>query len=470
MTWKEKWTQEGGGGELLRLATPLILSSSFLTLQVTIDRALLSQFGSDEVAAAMPAAMLYWTPFILLQSIANYAVTFVAQYMGAGRPERVGPSIWQSLYFAVAAGIAFLGFWPLAPWMASLGGHSAPIQDLEVTYFRCLCFAALPALIVATANSFFAGRGDSWTVLLVDAVGISVNAPLAYALIFGRWGLPSLGIAGAGWATVIGSTTSAILALTLVFRPKYRARFHTLSGWRFDADLFRRLMWFGVPNGLQWMLDLLAFTVFLFLVGRLGDVELASTNIAFTINMVAAIPMLGMGQGVAILVGQRLGQDRPQIAQRSVWNGFGLAWLYMGMVALLYVLTPGAFLYFFEGEGTKAEGVATLVPILLRFVAVYSLFDSMNIIFSFALRGAGDTRFVTAISLAMAWPLMVIPTWAAWHYRWGLYWAWTFASAYVIALGFVFLFRFRAGKWKSMRVIEHAPAPQTEPAPLLVET
>src|SRR5260370_29915269 len=114
VTWKQRWCQEGGGRELLRLALPLILSSSFLTLQVSIDRALLSHFSSDAVAAAMPAAMLYWTPFLLLQNIANYAMTFVAQYTGAGRPERVGPAVWQSLYFAVVAGVAFLGLWPLS--------------------------------------------------------------------------------------------------------------------------------------------------------------------------------------------------------------------------------------------------------------------------------------------------------------------------------------------------------------------
>jgi MATE family multidrug resistance protein len=457
MPWVQRWRQEGGGRELLRLALPLILSSSFLTLQVFIDRALLTHFSSNAVAASMPAALLYWTPFLLLQNTAGYATTFVAQYTGAKRPERVGPAVWQALYFSIVAGIAFIGFYPLAPHLVALGQHSPAVQELEIVYFRCLCFAALPALIVATANSFFAGRGESWTVLLVDAVGLTVNAGLAICWIFGHFGMPALGIAGAGWATVTGSSVSAVLALALLFQRKYRTRFHTLAGWRFEPDLFRRLMRFGLPNGLQWMLDVLAFTVFLFLVGRLGDTELAATNIAFTINMVAFLPMLGMGQAVSILVGQRLGEDRPPLAERSTWNGFGLACSYMGTVALFYALTPGLFLFMFQGKGAEADGLNSLVPVLLRFVAVYSLFDSMNIVFSFALRGAGDTRFVTAMSLALAWPIMVVPTWAAWHYGWGLYWAWTFASTYVICLGFTFLFRFRAGKWKSMRVIERVP-------------
>src|SRR5205807_1688935 len=162
---------------------------------------------------------------------------------------------------------------------------------------------------------------------------------------FGHWGMPAWGIAGAGWATVAGASSSAILALALLLRPRYRKEFGTLSGWRFEADLFARLMRFGFPNGVQWMLDALAFTVFWFL-----------------------------------------------------------------------------------SNDPKWSAVAALVPMLLRFVAVYSLFDSMNMVFSFALRGAGDTRFVTVIAFALAWPLMVLPTWAAWYFGWGIYTAWSFAS------------------------------------------
>ena len=111
-----------------------------MTLQITIDRILLSQAGSDAVAAAMPAALLYWTIFSLLQNTANYATTFVAQYTGAGRPERVGPSVWQALYFSLAFGTAFMGLVFLARPLIGFGGHSPAIQELEVIYFQYLCF------------------------------------------------------------------------------------------------------------------------------------------------------------------------------------------------------------------------------------------------------------------------------------------------------------------------------------------
>jgi MATE family multidrug resistance protein len=452
----------GGSRELLRLAWPLILSNSCWTLQIALDRILLSRSSSAAVGAAMAAALLFWTPILLFQNIANYATTFVAQYTGAGQHHRVGPAVWQALHFGVLAGLAFLGLIPLADILVSLGGHAAEIQELEATYFRCLCFSALPTLVTAAASSFFAGRGDSRTVLCINGIGLLVNGLLAYPWIYGAWGFPALGIAGAGWATVAGTSTSALLALGLMLRPRYHATYATGSGWRLDGELFRRLLRFGVPNGLLSSLDCLAFTAFLLLVGRLGKVELAASSIAFTLNMITFLPALGMGQAVAVLVGQRLGENRPHLAERSTWTGLWITLAYMVAIALLYVLLPESLAWVFHSDEDAAgwDRIAPLVPPLLRFVAAYTLFDSMNLIFSFALRGAGDTRFVTLMALALAWPVMVLPTWAAWRYHWGLYWAWAFASLYIVLLALTFLLRFRQGKWQSMRVIESAAEPE----------
>src|SRR5262249_34584773 len=179
----------------------------------------------------------------------------------------------------------------------------------------------------------------------------------------------------------------------------------------------------------------------------------------FTVNNVAFFPAVGLGQAVGILVGQRLGQNRPQLAERTAWVGFGMAWTYMSVIAALYVLAPGLFVALFAVQGSAGQtaALAVLTAILLRFVAFYSLFDSLNAVFSFALRGAGDTHFVTGAALGLSWPVMVIPTWLAWRFGWGLYWAWGFVSLYVVLLGLIFLARFRGGKWKSMRVIEPVP-------------
>ncbi len=466
MSWRPQWRGEGGGSELLRLAFPLILSNSFLTLQLFMDRVLLSKADSDAVAASMPAAILYWMVLTLPQNVAAYASVFVAQYLGADRPRRVGPATWQALYFSVAAGVAFVGISFMANDLTRILGHSENIQRLEATYFRILCFAAPPALIVAAIGAFFSGRGDTWTTLLINAFAAAINVPLAYGLIFGHWGLPELGIAGAGWATVIATSAAAGLALALFFRPRFHA-IHDTWNARIEPELFRRLMRFGFPNGLQWMLDVLAFNFFIVMVGWISDAALTATSVAISINLLAPLPMLGVGQAVEILVGRRLGEDRPDVAERSTWTAFALAWTWMSLVAVAYVCVPEFFIEAFaNGESPKWPEAAALVPGILRFVAVYCLFDSLTITFSFALRGAGDTRFVTVVSLGLAWSIMVGPTWLAYRNGWGVYWAWGFASGYIIALGVTFLLRFLAGKWKSMRVIEAVPAEETEPEAL----
>jgi MATE family multidrug resistance protein len=456
---RRNWIHPGGGRELLILAWPLIVSNSFFTIQYAIDRALLSQHSSEEVGAAMAAVLLFWTPFALLQFTANYVTVFIAQYMGAGRPHRVGPAVGQSLYFSLFAGLAFLAVVaPLADRIVALGGHKPELQVHETNYLYCLAFAGLPMLLTASASSFFTGRGDSRTVLLINAIGFLVNGLLAFAWIGGYWGFPSWGIAGAGWATVAGSCTSALLALALMLRRRYRAEFATHLAWQFEPALFRRLLRFGIPNGIMVALDGLAFTLFTFLVGRLGPMELAATSVAFTLNTVAFLPSMGIAQAVEVLVGRRLGEDNPDVAERTVWTGVVLVGGYMAAGAAAFVLLPGVLLMpFTNTTDLHWPEIAARVVVLLRFVAVYSLFDSVNLVVSFALRGAGDTRFVAWVAFALAWPAMVLPTWAVTKFGGGLYTAWTFATLYICLLSGVFVWRFVQGPWRTMRVIEAAP-------------
>ncbi len=302
--------------------------------------------------------------------------------------------------------------------------------------------------------------------MLINGVGLLVNGVLDCLWIFGYGGFPEMGMLGAGWATVAGMWAGAITAFALLMRRKYRRDFATATGWRFDRELFGRLCRYGLPSGFQWFLEGFAFTVFLLLVGRMGKVELAATNIAITLNIIVFLPALGLGQAVTTLVGQRLGENRPELAERSSWSGFQMATLYMSCVAAAYVLWPDLFVTVFRNEDDAAtwSAVAAFVPVLLRFVAVYSLVDSMNLIFTFALKGAGDTRFATLVPLVLSWPIMVVPTYLAVSQQWGLEPAWGFASAYIITQALVFWWRFRGGKWKSMRVIETAPSDVSVPS------
>jgi MATE family multidrug resistance protein len=457
----------GGSWELLRLAFPLVLSSSFFTIQITADRLMLSQQNSEVVGAAMLAGVNYWTPLALLYFTAMYTSTFVAQYVGAGRKERVGAAVWQGIYFSVFAGLGFLLVIPLLRPYVNLIGDSPELREPMVQYLFCLCFATLPFLLVQTTNAFFSGRGDTWRVLLTDSTGCITAVVFCYALINGHWGFQAMGIVGAGWAIVIGNWTAVTVGFTMLMLPRFRREFNTLGAWRFEPALFARMMRYGMPNGLQYCLEALAFNIFLILIGRMGMTPLSATSIAFTINAAALVPMLGLGQAVSVLVGQRLGEDRPAIAQRSAIRGVGWCLLYTGCAALVFVALPEVLArQFADSDAERWEKVGPLIPMLLKFVALYCMFESVSLILSSALRGAGDTRFVSAVTLVFSWLIMVVPTLLVW--RRGLTPVWTFATAYVTFLSFVFVWRFWQGKWKSMRVIEAAPKSEPEVAPLSV--
>jgi MATE family multidrug resistance protein len=446
----------GGSRELLALAAPLVVSQGFMTVQVFVDTVLLSWHDPREMAASFPAVMWFWLPFGLLQVTAGYTSTFVAQYTGAGRPHRVGPAVWQGIHFGLLAGAVMLLLVPAAPLLTAASGHSPALQALEAAYLRCLAFASLPMLILAAVNGFFSGRGQTWTVLGIEAAGTAVNVALALVLVFGRLGLPELGIVGAGWATVIGSWASALLAVGLLLRGRYRKEFATASGWRPERELFGRLMKYGGPAGAQVFLDVLVFNLFVQLVGRLGEAAMGATTLTVRLNMIAFLPMMGVGQAVCILVGQRLGGDRPDLAERSAYTGLKWAFGYMAAVAAVYLAVPGLLVSVFEGgrDPETFAAVAAAVPELLVCVAVYSLADAVNLTFAFALRGAGDTRFVTAATFCLAWPIMVLPTYLVVRAGGSVYWAWWFATAHIFAMAACFYLRFRSGRWKSMRVIE----------------
>ena len=453
---------------LLRVAWPLILTNSFSALLITIDRVFLSQFHPDTLSASLAASLVFWVPMSFFLGAVGYASTFVAQYVGAGQTRRVGAVIWQSLYLALFGGLAFIPLIPLIEPLLTLGGHNPTLVALETAFLHCLCYSALPTLVVAATTSFFTGRGESRLVLLIEGVGLLVNGILAYLLIFGIGGFPTLGIVGAGIATVAGTTCSALLGLFLLFQRRYRIDYDTTRAWRWDSKLVVRMLRFGGPNGLLLALDTLSWTLFLWVIGLLGEVEFAATSIAWTLNLLVYFPGTGMAQGVGVLVGQHLGENRPDRAERATWTGLWLNLAFTLPVGLVYLLLPDFLAELFRSRGLEMDlwvPVRDLVPMLLRFVVVYCLFDAMNLVFSFALRGAGDTRFVTLINVCLAWPLMVVPTWASWYFGLGLYWIWFSATLYIVILGLVFLVRFRGGAWRTMRVIETTALPLATHAP-----
>lgn len=449
-----KW--KNSVSEVWRISWPLIIANSFWNLQVTVDRIYLGQYSTEALGAAIAAVGLFWAPMALVQQTAAYVTTFIAQYSGAKQSHWIGPSVWQSIYVSVVGGLLFLLLIPITPWIFTMVGHSPKMQEMEIDYFIALTYSALPTALVAAASGFFTGLGNSKMIMMINGVGLLFNIVLDYLLIFGKMGFPAMGVYGAGVATAIANYGAAFFGFYLVFNQKYEELYKIKSSWKPNFELMSRYIKFGLPSGLQWALEGMAFTVFLIFIGRLpnGDAALAASGITVTINMLAILPPLGVAQGVSVLVGQYLGENNIAKAVRSTWAGLQLSWIYIGLSAVCFLLFPQLFLALFKNSENEAmwSEVSRIVPVLLIFVVVYMFFDAMNLIFSFTLKGAGDTRFVSLIALTIPWPIMILPTWYVSQWESGLYWAWGAASVFVVVQALIFLMRFRGGRWKSMRV------------------
>ena len=459
---RDRWGSVGGYRDFLALALPLILSTASWSIQHFVDRVFLTWHSTQSMAAALPAGISNFVFVSFFLGLAGYVNVFVAQYVGARRRDRVGASIWQGTHLSWGAGIAALGLLPLARPLFDLIGHDPAIRAEEVAYFRILCFGTGPIVLATVLSCFYSGQSKTWVVLIVNASATGINIGLDYALIFGHWGFPAMGIRGAAWATNLAAAFSALLFGLLILQRQNREEFGTLSQWRFDGELFRRMLRFGVPSGVNFMLDVMAFSFFILIVGRLGTVELAATNMAFNVNSLAFMPLIGCGIAVSTLVGQHLGENFPDKAEYCTWSGMHLALGYMGTMALLYLCVPALFLmpYGFRAHGEDFVAAQNLAEGLLRIVAVYCVFDGMYIVFTSALKGAGDTRYVMLGSIGLSWLVMLIPAVVGVAlFDVGVWTLWTLMCAYIVAAGIVFYLRFRSGAWKSMRVIEDSDHP-----------
>jgi len=214
---KNRWNSVGGYREVLVIAIPLVLSTATWSVQHFVDRMFLAWYSPETIAAAMPAGMLSFTVISIFMGTAGYVSTFVAQYHGAKRFHRIGPALWQGIYISLFGGLVMLSIIPLAEPAFRLIGHSPSIQQHEIIYFQIMCLGGGTYIGSYALSGFFSGRGKTWPVMWVNAATTLVNLLLDYALIFGHWGFPELGIKGAAIATVAAGIFSLLLFFVLLF-------------------------------------------------------------------------------------------------------------------------------------------------------------------------------------------------------------------------------------------------------------
>lgn len=291
------------------------------------------------LAAVTPASMLHWTVVCVPMGTILYANTFISQYDGAEKKERMMASLWQAIWLSLVAGVLLLGCLPLSRPLLSLTGHSPEIVELEAQYFNTLCAVSL-TLLLSTLSCFFNGRRRTSVVMCISFAGVFFNFGVDYLLVYGVGPFPELGIRGAALATVLARCGEVLVYSILMLREARREQLPLMASRRLDFELLRKFLRYGVPSGLHYFVDNSGFTVFLLIIGNLSSSDLAATNLAFSVNGLIFIPLLGIGTAIQTLVGHHIERviSRPPNGQLN--NAVVLGVLWTGITALMLIFFP----------------------------------------------------------------------------------------------------------------------------------
>ena len=370
----ERWAKKNGYKHVLAISLPLVASMGSLTLMQFTDRMFLANYSADAISAALPAGIASFTAVAFFMCVANYVNACIAQYTGACAFKRIGVSVWQGIYFSLMAACFLALLYFVSGPLFNLIGHSPSIQRLEVSYFNILTLGAGLVVMASAMACFYTGRGLTKTVMVVHAIGAAVNIPLDYCLINGVGFFIELGIVGAALATVTASAIIVGILSVLIFSPANRSRYGPWKGRAFDKELFGRLMHYGLPSGIQFFLEIFGITFFVQMVGRLGDLELAASNIALSIESLSFLPLVGFHISTATLVGQAVGRIRPGLGTYATMSALHITMAYMMVVAVAFIVTPKPLLNLFKAQHITAAQYTEIMDlgvILMRFVAVF---------------------------------------------------------------------------------------------------
>lgn len=442
--------------EIAAVSLPIIAAMAGRTIMMFCDRLFLARHSQLELQAALPAGILSFTLMCVFYGTVSYSSTFVAQYFGGKDKEGCSRSLAQGLFLTmISAPVLALLAIP-GSMLFDLSGHNPDVVVLEKIYFRIMMFSAAGPIFTAAASSFWNGRGRTVITMTAVLVGAGVNIVLDYLLIFGRLGLPEMGIEGAGLATAFSSFIPGTILTVAAYTGKTAREYRTRENFRFSRKLAGRIVRFGLPAGLQIFMDVASFTVFIFIAGRLGPVDFTANNLVFSVNNLAFNPLLGFSFATTVLVGRCIGMGRTDLAVKAVRRTLFLSLCYFVPLAASFLLVPDFYtrLFFSPDSACTFEELVGTAGRLLSIVAAWGIFDAVSLMYSGALRGAGDTRFVVWVSGLLAWFLWIPGVLYLYAVRdSGIVTLWIFTSIYVAVFGLVFFLRFRGGTWKQIDLL-----------------
>jgi len=448
-----RWT---GVREVMGMSGPIILGSLSYTVMGFADRVMVGRLGEDALAAVLSADIASFTLSTLFMGITAVVSTFAAQCYGRGDLRQCSLYCWQGLYVSLLGVLFGAVLYPLSGPLFGLMKHTPEVTALELSYFRTRLLGYYFIAAMSGLSGFFQGVNRPGIPTWAAIAGNGVNLGLNYLLIYGNFGFPRLGISGAALATVIGMAVQTFILFGVFVSPRMHRLHDTRATWQPDVARMRELVGIGIPSAMSMFLDVANWWIWIsFIIGRFGPVQMAANTVALSFNHICFMPVIGLHQGIAAIVGQWIGRGDPARAKARTYTTLRLAMGYMVVMGIVFAVFGGFLIrHVFKPESAE---IVQLGHRLLILAAFFQAFDAVNITCMGALRGAGDTRWMMWMTAFMAYGFC-LPVSIFFAFGLGLetYGAWMGATSFIMLLSGVLFLRFHSEKWRNIQIFSAA--------------
>jgi MATE family multidrug resistance protein len=439
---------------LLALAWPIVVSRSSQVVVGIADAAMVAHLGAGAIAATSAGGLNAFTFFILPMGIVFIVSSFSSQLFGMGDVGGARRYAWYGLAVAAAAQLVATALVPAVPTFLARLPYAPDVRALMEGYLEVRLLSAGAVVGMEALTNYYGGLGNTRLPMRASVAAMALNVLGNWVLIDGHLGAPALGVLGAAVASAT-ATAAAFLALFAVFVREGRR----LGTGPLRASELLRVLRFGLPSGLNWFVEFLAFLFFLdFVVAGLGTTSVAAFTVVIQVNSAAFMPAFALASAGAILVGQAIGARRKGGVPALVATTFAVAGAWQGLVGLVYLAAPELVMSWFARDPASARELVEVGRRMLLLSVCWQLFDAGASVLSETLRAAGDTAFTMWARIAVAWAVFAPGSWISVRVLGGgdaVAVGWM--VAYLGLLAAVLFLRFRSGAWRRIVLVEPGP-------------
>lgn len=438
---------------LLTLAWPMIISRASQVVVGLADAIMVSTLGEAALAATTTGALNFFNCVILPMGTVFIVQSFAAQLTGKKDPAGARRFAWYGLGIAVVCGVLALLGLPLVDDVLAQFAYADDVRTLMTTYLTIRICSLGAAVGLEALGAYFGGIGNTRLPMLANVVLMVLNVALNWVFIFGHLGAPALGSAGAALASVV-ATVLAFGGLFACFLLGKGGGARRTSSLRLSE--LRRTLRFGLPAGLNWFFEFLAFTFFINVVlAGLGTTALAAFMLVLQLNSVAFMPAFGLASAGAILVGQAIGADQKDQVPTTTWLAIRSSSVWMVAIGAVYLTAPSWLLSTVADADSISPAFFEIGARMLMLSVAWQLFDATAITLSEVLRSAGDTSFPMWARIAMAWGVFAPGSWyTVRELGHGEIAAILWVVGYLGALTLLLWWRFASGAWRHIDLVE----------------